>query len=137
MIIKKRIRNVLEFKIEKNISFKNNIYVIDKNVFKLFNPKRTFLIKDDKTIRGNHAHKKLHQFLICVNGKIIVNLDFGRFKKKITLTPFCNGLYIPPKVWSSQEYLLKNSVLLVISNDYYKEADYIRDYANYLKLCND
>ena len=133
MKLVKKIKNVKEYSLEKDKDFFKNIFVVDKKEFILFNSKRIFIIKENNKIRGNHSHKKLNQFLICLNGKIKVTVDFGYNKINFILKPFKNGLHIPPKVWSTQTYCEKNSLLLVICDDYYKEDDYIRNYENYLR----
>ena len=72
MIVKQIINNVTEYDLTKDIKLLNNIFVIDDKVFKIFQPKRVFIVKDSKTIRGKHAHKKIHQFLVSLNG--IINI---------------------------------------------------------------
>ena len=42
-----------------------------------------------------------------------------------------NGLLIPPGIWSTQEYLVDNAVLMVMCDRGYEAADYIRDYNDF------
>lgn len=83
--------------------------------------------------RGFHAHKRLEQVLICVNGNVKIKADDGNEKKIIELNNPNKGLYIGPGVWHEMYDFTQNSVLLVLASDYYDESDYIRDYAEFLK----
>jgi acetyltransferase-like isoleucine patch superfamily enzyme/dTDP-4-dehydrorhamnose 3,5-epimerase-like enzyme len=101
-----------------------------------FPPKRYFLVFDipGKDVRGEHAHKTLHQILLCVKGSCCVALDDGRNRDKITLDTPCKALYIPPMVWATQYKYSSDAVLLVLASDVYDAADYIRDYGEFIKL---
>ncbi len=48
-----------------------------------FNPKRIFLINNvpSSKVRGEHAHKKCHQFLLCIKGSVSVIADDGKKKR--------------------------------------------------------
>jgi dTDP-4-dehydrorhamnose 3,5-epimerase-like enzyme len=90
-----------------------------------------------KEVRGEHAHKKLKQFLICVSGSVNVILDDGENKIEVILNNADKGLYIPPLIWSVQYKYLPASVLFVLASDEYEEDDYLRNYdqfQNYIKI---
>ena len=99
-----------------------------------FEIKRIFYIYDVPTAsdRGAHAHKSLHQFLICLSGSFDVAIDDGHEKKVIHLNRPWNGLHIPPMVWASEINFDPGTVCLVLTSDFYDEADYIRNYDEYL-----
>jgi len=101
-----------------------------------FAPKRYFLVYNVPTeeVRGEHAHKELHQFLICVAGQCSLVVDDGRRRAEATLNHPTRGAYIPPMVWSAQFRYSKDAVLMVLASDTYKEGDYIRNYDEYLEL---
>ncbi|EMY76157.1 WxcM-like domain protein [Leptospira weilii serovar Ranarum str. ICFT] len=44
-----------------------------------------------------------------------------------------DGLLIPPGIWSTQQYLNINSVLLVLCDRGYEAEDYIRNYDKFLE----
>jgi UDP-2-acetamido-3-amino-2,3-dideoxy-glucuronate N-acetyltransferase len=48
-----------------------------------FSPKRYFLIFNvpNGEVRGVHAHKSCHQFLVCIRGSCRVLLDDGRHRR--------------------------------------------------------
>lgn len=98
-----------------------------------FTPKRYFLVFDvpSKEVRGEHAHKTLHQFLICLRGSCAVALDDGNDRDEIVLDSPTLGLHIPPMVWGVQYKYTADAMLLVLASDIYKADDYIRDYAEF------
>ena len=101
-----------------------------------FSPHRFFLIYDvpGKEVRGEHAHKELHQFMICIKGSCAVVVDDGNERCEIFLDKPTLGLYVPPMIWATQYKFTQNAVLLVLASDIYKADDYIRNYDEYLKL---
>jgi acetyltransferase-like isoleucine patch superfamily enzyme len=101
-----------------------------------FIPKRYFLIfnvPSEKT-RGEHAHIKCHQFLICSKGSCSVVVDDGKSRAEIVLNNPSFGLHLPPMTWGTQYKYSEDAVLLVFTSDYYDAADYIRDYSEFLNL---
>ncbi|WP_143891477.1 sugar 3,4-ketoisomerase [Tepidimonas alkaliphilus] len=101
-----------------------------------FEIKRVFYLYDVPTEegRGAHAHRKLHQFLICLSGSFDVLLDDGEGKRSVHLNRPWKGLHIPPMIWASEVNFDPGSVCLVLASDFYKENDYIRDYEEFLRL---
>jgi len=84
-----------------------------------------------RQIRGEHAHKKLHQYLVAVHGSCSVRLFDGERSEEILLDrPEC-ALHVPPMVWSTQYRYSADAVLLVLASDIYREGDYIRDIDEY------
>ena len=82
--------------------------------------------------RGSHAHKKLEQILFCLNGSIKVKCFDGEKEEVFTLTKPYEGLYLGTMVWHEMFDYSKDSVIMVIASDVYKEEDYIRDYEEYI-----
>ncbi len=95
-----------------------------------FSAKRYFLVFNvpGKHVRGEHAHKKCHQYLICVKGSLRVMVDDGTTREDFLLNSPHLGLYIPPMVWGVQYQYSEDAVLLVFASDFYDSKDYIRDY---------
>ena len=100
-----------------------------------FEVKRFFLVYGvpSKDIRGEHAHKKLHQFLICVQGRCHLLVDDGGNREEIILDRPTLGVHVPPMVWATQYKYTHDAVLLVMCSDFYSAADYIRDYSEFLE----
>lgn len=103
-----------------------------------FVPKRYFLVFDvpSNKVRGEHAHKKCHQFLICIKGHCSVVLDDGVSRREILLDRPSRAVHIPPMIWGVQYKYSSDAVLLVFASEYYDEFDYIRDYDAFLKILN-
>lgn len=99
-----------------------------------FAPKRYFLVFDvpSAETRGEHAHRKCHQFLICVRGSCSVVADDGVHRQEFLLGQPDVGLYLPPMVWGIQYKYTSDALLCVFASDYYDADDYIRDYAKFL-----
>jgi len=106
----------------------NNYETLDYKIKRIF-----FVNSKLFQIRGNHAHKKCIQSLICISGSIEVTLDNLKNKKTIILNSPKECLTIYPNTWSSQTYQT-NSTLMVLCSEPYDESDYIRDYNQYIKL---
>jgi dTDP-4-dehydrorhamnose 3,5-epimerase-like enzyme len=92
-----------------------------------------FAVGADQT-RGAHAHRTVHQFLICVKGSCLVSLDDGKTRDQVWLDRPELALYIPPKIWATQQRFSKDGVLIVLASDVYDPDEYIRDYDEFLRL---
>lgn len=100
-----------------------------------FDIKRIYYITNvEKDItRGFHAHKILHQLLVCVNGSVKIRVKNPNDEEIIELTNNGVGLYIGPLIWREMFEFSEGAVLLVLASEYYDENDYIRNYDFYLK----
>jgi UDP-2-acetamido-3-amino-2,3-dideoxy-glucuronate N-acetyltransferase len=101
-----------------------------------FEVKRYFLVFDvaSQHVRGEHAHRSLQQFLVCVAGRCNVVTDDGNNRHEVALDSPAKGVYVPPMVWATQYKFTRDAVLLVLASDYYDAQDYIRDYGEFLAL---
>ncbi len=106
------------------------VYEVDKHV--PFDIRRVFtVLARAGDIRGDHAHKKCTQLLVCVSGKIRVSCDNGSAVTQHLLDSMGTGLLIPPGIWAKEEYLEESSVLMVLCDRGYEANDYIRDYQEF------
>ena len=80
------------------------------------------------SIRGNHAHKKCSQFMVCASGEIKVICSDGVKDREYSLDSPSTGLYVPPGIWAKEEYLTNSAVLTVLCDRHYEEDDYIHSY---------
>lgn len=99
-----------------------------------FTPKRAFFVYNvpNADVRGEHAHKICHQFLLCVQGTAAVVVDDGQNREEFLLNERHIGIYIPPGIWSTQYKYSADSVLFVLASHRYDPDDYIRDYSKFL-----
>ena len=134
--LKNNVDNCKVIELPKKSDPKGNLTFIEEDNHIPFQIKRVFYIYDIPTAesRGAHAHHKLEQFLICVAGSFDVEVDDGYDKKKFHLNRPWQGLYIPPLIWASERNFDPGSVCLILVSDFYDEKDYIRDYADFLKI---
>lgn len=99
-----------------------------------FVPRRWFIVYEvpSQEVRGEHAHRACHQFLICIAGRVNVVVDDGKHRAEVLLDDPTLGIYIPPLVWASQFRYDSNAVLLVLASHPYDASDYIREYDTFL-----
>lgn len=101
-----------------------------------FEPRRWFLVYDvpSAETRGQHAHRRCHQLLIAVSGSVRVVADDGDTREEFILDRPNLGLYLPAMIWGIQYGYMPQSVLLVVASEPYDPSDYIRDYAEFIRL---
>ncbi len=101
-----------------------------------FEVRRFFVVYEVPTreIRGQHAHRALHQFLVCLRGQVHLMVDDGTERDIVVLDSPSLGVHVPPMVWASQYKYSPDALLLVLASDEYRADDYIRDYGDFLKL---
>ncbi len=99
-------------------------------------PRRVFFVSEvpGREVRGEHAHRRCQQFLVCAHGSLSVIVDDGRERKEVLLDTPAIGLYLPPMVWSVQYRFSPDATLAVFASDPYDAADYVRDYEEFLGL---
>ena len=103
-----------------------------------FEIKRTFFIFDTTpgTIRGKHAHYRNRQMLICVSGACTIKCELPNGTKSVYRLDWPDkGLLVEGMVWHTMEEFSKDAVLLVLASEHYSEDDYIRDYSEYRRQC--
>jgi dTDP-4-dehydrorhamnose 3,5-epimerase-like enzyme len=101
-----------------------------------FLPKRYFIVFDvgEGQIRGGHAHKTVHQLLVCVKGSCLVSVDDGKARDEVMLDRPELALYLPPKIWATQSQFSADSVLMVLASENYDPSEYIKDYDEFLRV---
>ena len=98
-----------------------------------FAPRRFFVISHvpNADVRGEHAHRALHQLLVCLAGSVVVDVDDARARRTVVLDSPQAGIHLAPMTWASQHHYSANAVLLVLASAEYDASDYIREYAQY------
>lgn len=99
-----------------------------------FHPKRYFIVfgVSSGTLRGEHAHRNCHQFLICAHGRCSALVDDGTTRREIVLDNPSMGIHVPPMIWGTQWNYSADAALLVFASEYYDPDDYIREYSAFL-----
>lgn len=113
---------------------RGNLSFIEGNVHIPFDIKRVYYLYDvpGGAERGGHAHLDLKQFIVAISGSFDVILKDGFDLKKYHMNRSYYGLYIPNMVWRELNNFSSGSVCLVFASTLYDEADYIRDYREFL-----
>ncbi len=114
---------------------RGNLSFIESNKHVPFDIKRVYYLYDvpGGAARGGHAHRNLTQVAIALSGSFDFILDNGLEKERYTLNSPYKGLLITNNTWREMENFSSGSVCLVLASNYYDEADYIRNYDDFLK----
>ena len=114
-----------------------NLIVVEENDFLPFRISRVFTVNAYKdSVRGEHAHIKCSQFMVCLSGSVEIICDDGFNINTYLLDGPSIGLYIPPGVWAQQTYKENVNVLNVFCDFPYDENDYIyvkNEFYRYIK----
>jgi hypothetical protein len=99
-----------------------------------FELRRVFYLYDvpGGASRAGHALKRCQQFIIAASGSFDVVLDDGAEKRRYQLNRSYYGLYVPPLVWREIDNFSSNSICVVLASEPFDEADYYRDYDDFL-----
>lgn len=114
---------------------RGSIAVIENSVVP-FEVKRVYYLFDVPSYarRGGHAHKEQFELLIPLSGSFNVVLKDGKSFELVTLNKPDIGLLIKSNVWRELENFSSGAVCLVLSSGIFNEADYIRNYDEYLNF---
>lgn len=95
---------------------------------------RTYWIYDvpGGEFRGSHAFRHQQEFIVALSGSFDVVLHDGVNERKYQLNRSYRGLYVPRMMWRRMENFSTNSLCLILSSTRYDEADYIRDFDEFL-----
>jgi dTDP-4-dehydrorhamnose 3,5-epimerase-like enzyme len=113
---------------------RGNLVVAEFNKYLPFPVVRLFYVYGvpANTTRGNHAHHRLRQYLICQTGRVLISTADGMRTRQIELHPG-QAVLIGQGIFASETYLDSDSVLLVLCDRPYEEDDYIRTMEEFLQ----
>ncbi len=99
-----------------------------------FEIKRVFYLFDVPTgeTRAAHALRTCQQFILAISGSFEVSVDDGSAKQRVLMDRADCGLYVPPLIWREIADFSPNSVCMVLASEFYDEADYLDDYAEFV-----
>lgn len=92
-----------------------------------------YIIPEQDHPRGFHAHYELQQYMVCVSGSCRVVLDNGVARTEVMLDRPTLALPVDRMTWREMHDWTPGTVLLVLASLPYDEADYIRDYASFVR----
>jgi len=133
---KSRVRGVFVEHLAAVEDLRGKLVAGEIDAFLPFKVKRFFMVHGvpGREVRGQHAHRKCHQFLVCVRGSCRVIADDGSSRQEFLLDQPATGVYLPPKTWGVQYDYSPDAALLVFASHAYDARDYVRDYEAFLKL---
>lgn len=110
--------------------------VIEKSNNLPFTVKRVYYISGapNMLVRGQHAHRELKRLLFCPSGGCDFTLDDGRERLTIEVRTPDHGIYIYGPIWLEFTNFSPDCVVMSLASEEYDEADYIRDYDEFLKF---
>jgi hypothetical protein len=114
---------------------RGNLTFIEGNKHVPFAIERVYYLYDAPggAERGGHAHKELQQLIVAMSGSFDVVLDDGSEKKRFHMNRSYYGLYVCSMIWRELDNFSSGSVCMVLASNRYDEADYYRDYNEYLR----
>jgi UDP-2-acetamido-3-amino-2,3-dideoxy-glucuronate N-acetyltransferase len=133
---KSRVRGVFVERLAAVEDLRGKLVAAEIESFLPFKAKRFFMVHGvpGREVRGQHAHRTCHQFLVCVRGSCRVIADDGTHRQEFLLDNPATGVYLPPKTWGVQYDYSADAALLVLASHAYDPRDYIRDYEAFRKL---
>ncbi|WP_432671469.1 sugar 3,4-ketoisomerase [Flavobacterium sp. SM2513] len=119
-------------KIEDN---RGNLSVLESEILP-FEFKRVYYLYDvpSGAERGGHSHIEQKEFLIALSGSFDVILNNGTEQRTVTLNKPFEGLLIHEGIWRELNNFSSGSVCLVIASAVFDEADYVREFDEFLAL---
>lgn len=116
-----------------------NMTVLENNKNIPFDIKRIYYLYDVPmgADRGGHGHYHLQQYIVAASGSFTFVLDDGVNKKEFFLNNPSKALHILPGIWREIKDFSSGSICLVLASHEYSEADYIREYEDFLRYIND
>ena len=85
------------------------------------------------TVRGKHSNRKSEFVLFNVKGKSKVKtIDEDMNEVVYELNEPNQAVYLPKMVWKEMYDFTEDSVLMVLTNEYYDTTEYIRDFDEFV-----
>ncbi len=122
----------------KILDNRGNLSFIEENNHIPFTINRTYWVYDvpGGEERGSHAYKTNEEFVVALSGSFDVVVNDGQKETLYHLNRSYYGLHLPQMLWRKFQNFSTNSLVLVMSNNFYDANDYIRNFDDYLKLKN-
>ncbi|MET7641397.1 FdtA/QdtA family cupin domain-containing protein [Streptomyces sp. NPDC005438] len=120
--------------LEQHHDERGSLSIVESEWTAGFPIRRVYYLHDlrDGTARGAHAHRSLEQLFLPAHGSFTVSVDDGFQKRSYHLDDPGTGLYVGPMVWRDLTDFSADGVCLVLASEHYDEADYYREYTEFL-----
>ena len=84
--------------------------------------------------RGNHAHRTLEEFIICLTGAVEVSVRDATGSQMFQLASPLRGVYVAPLTWITMTVLSPGTTCVVMTSDDYNPDEYINHTAEFEAL---
>lgn len=119
---------------------RGNLTFIQQGKHLPFMPQRVYWTYDVRSgsSRQGRALRTCAEIIFATSGQCSVTLTGvdGR-SRTFTLNRSNQGLYIPPMTWRTIDDFVTGSTCLIVASKLFDEADYIRDYQQFLSAAQD
>jgi hypothetical protein len=114
---------------------RGNLSFIEEERHIPFKINRTYWIYDvpGGQVRGGHAFRSQQEFIVALSGSFEVEIHDGTEATIYALNRSYYGLFIPAGLWRQMKNFSTNSLALVLSSTHFDEADYIRDFEEFVQ----
>lgn len=86
-------------------------------------------------VRGKHANRKSRFVLLNIAGQSKVRtIDEDGNTTVYELNHPYDAVYLPEYVWKEMYDFTEDSILMVLTNEYYDSSEYIRDFDEYIRI---
>lgn len=86
--------------------------------------------------RGGHAHRQLRQAIIALSGSFTARTHDGVSWSEDLLSDPAEALLVPRMTWRELVGFTSGAVCVVLASEYFDEADYIRDFGEFVALAS-
>ena len=83
--------------------------------------------------RGGHAHRDQEQVVFALSGSFRMTLDDGGKKSEHWLRDPRKGIYLGKMIWREIDSFSQGAICMILASHRYDEADYFRNYGDFLK----
>jgi UDP-2-acetamido-3-amino-2,3-dideoxy-glucuronate N-acetyltransferase len=130
------VRGVTKIYFDEHVQERGSLHVGSGPEQLPFDVRRFFIVSNVPmaTARGNHAHRRCHQLLVCTAGACLVTVDNGVSRETIILSSPAMGLHLEPFIWGIQHDYSEGASLLVFASEEYDRDEYIGSYDEFRGL---
>jgi dTDP-4-dehydrorhamnose 3,5-epimerase-like enzyme len=120
--------------IPRHTDSRGSLGVVEGGIHIPFDIRRVYYLYDIPAgqVRAAHGHRMLQQLMVALSGSFEVQVDDGTDRRTFRLDRPDRGLYVAPGMWRDLNGFSGGAVCMVLASHLYDEADYLRDYDDYL-----
>jgi dTDP-4-dehydrorhamnose 3,5-epimerase-like enzyme len=114
---------------------RGSLVVAELSEYVPFKVVRIFYVRDVpvNVTRGKHAHRECRQYMICQAGRVLIEATDGKRTRQIELQSG-QAVLMDSGIFYSEQYLDRETVLLILCDKPYDVKDYIDSMDEFLAL---